>query len=297
LSSNVRKKQQTARHIQNASQSSNRSKKNKVKKVLALINEIQFQIQDSCSSDEESVTVPPTKTAMVCKWSQIPPEIRMTLPLESKKYLLNERKRQQHEYDKMKMSLALSKSIVVPNDKKTINPNMPNQYARAKNVAKEEDAIKDNTDQTNAFVDEFLKDAIKSSNIHETDEDVDYEYWSSNHNAHATLNISNSLHNKCMNLLHLSEKYYISILDGDADTCVLGQGWEVLSVHNTGRANVVQFDHETSVKRNLQIVSAITEFDLPYGISVILMIHEGIYTFTKSFTVFRISVKVFRCKN
>jgi hypothetical protein len=120
-----------------------------------------------------------------------------------------------------------------------------------KNVAKGEDVIKDNTDQTYAFVDayEFLKEAMKSSSIFETDEYVDYEYWSSNHNAHATLSIRNSLHKKCMNLLHLSEKYHISILDGCADTCVLGQGWEVLSVHNTRRANVVGFDHEAAVKR------------------------------------------------
>jgi hypothetical protein len=54
-----------------------------VRKVLALINEI--QIQESCSSDEESVAVPPTKTAMVCKLAQIPPEIWMTLPLVAKK--------------------------------------------------------------------------------------------------------------------------------------------------------------------------------------------------------------------
>jgi hypothetical protein len=46
-----------------------------------------------------------------------------------------------------------------------------------------------------------------------------------------------------MNPLHLPEKYYISILDSGADTRVLGQGWEVLSVHNTRRANVVGFDH------------------------------------------------------
>jgi hypothetical protein len=65
--------------------------KYKVKKVLTLINEI--QIQDSCSSNEDSFTVPPTKTAMVCKLAQIPPEIWMTLPLEAKKWLLNERKR------------------------------------------------------------------------------------------------------------------------------------------------------------------------------------------------------------
>jgi hypothetical protein len=117
-----------------------------------------------------------------------------------------------------------------------------------KTLAKEEDIIKDNTDQNYAFVDEFLEEEIKSSSIYETDQDIDNEYWSSNHNSHATLSISNSLHNKCMNLLHLLEKYHISILDGGSDTCVLGQGWEVLSVHNTIRSNVVRFDHKAAVK-------------------------------------------------
>jgi hypothetical protein len=69
-----------------------------LKKILELINVI--QIQDSCSSDEESTTVPPTKTAVVCKLAQLPPEIWMTLPLEVKKWLLNERKLQQQEDDK-----------------------------------------------------------------------------------------------------------------------------------------------------------------------------------------------------
>jgi hypothetical protein len=145
---------------------------------------------------------------------------------------------------------AQSESVAVPPS----NSNMPNQYARVKNVAKGEDVIKDNTDQIHAFVDEFLEESMKISNIYEADEDVDYEYLSSNHNAHATLSISNSLHNKCMSLLHLPEKYHISILDGGADTCVLGQGWEVLSVHNTRRANVIGIYHEAVVKRNLPIV-------------------------------------------
>jgi hypothetical protein len=107
--------------------------------------------------------------------------------------------------------------------------NMPNQYPRVKNEAKGEDVMKENTDHTYAFVDEFLEESMKSSSLYETneDEDVDYEYWSSNHNAHAQLSISNSIHNKRMNLLHLPEKYHISILDGVADTCALGQGWEV----------------------------------------------------------------------
>jgi hypothetical protein len=83
-----------------------------------------------------------------------------------------------------------------------------------------------------------------------------------------------------MNLLHLPEKYHISILNGVAYICFLGQGWEVLSVHNTRRANVVGFDHEAAVKRNLPIISAITAVDLPDGISVILTVHEAIYNDT-----------------
>jgi hypothetical protein len=66
--------------------------------------------------------------------------------------------------------------------------------------------------------------------MNETDQDLDNDYWSSNHNAHATLRISNSLHNKCMNQLHLHEKYHISFLDGGADTCVFGEGWNVPNI-------------------------------------------------------------------
>jgi hypothetical protein len=101
-----------------------------VKKVLELFNEI--KTQDSCSSDEESSTVGLYKIAMVCKLAQIPPEIWMTLPLEAKKWLMNERKRQQQEDEKMKKSIDLSNSTAVSNDKDTNNLNMPNQYARVK---------------------------------------------------------------------------------------------------------------------------------------------------------------------
>jgi hypothetical protein len=85
---------------------------------------------------------------------------------------------------------------------------MPNQYVRAKNLAKGEDVIMDNTDRTFASVDEFLEEPMKSSSLYEADEDVDYEYWSSNHNAHALLSISNSLHNECMNLLFMPYQYF-----------------------------------------------------------------------------------------
>jgi hypothetical protein len=83
-----------------------------------------------------------------------------------------------------------------------------------------------------------------------------------------------------MNLRHITEKYHIGIVDGGVDTCVLGQGWEVLSVHITRRANVVRFEHEAAVKRNLPIVRAITAVDLPDRISVLLIVHEANYNDT-----------------
>jgi hypothetical protein len=83
-----------------------------------------------------------------------------------------------------------------------------------------------------------------------------------------------------MNLLYTPEKYHISILDGGVDTCVLGQGWDILSIHNSRRANVVGFGHEAAVKSNLPIISAITAADLPDGTSVLLIVHEGIYNDT-----------------
>jgi hypothetical protein len=42
---------------------------------------------------------------MVCKLAQVPHEIGMAVSLEAEKWLLNERKRQQHEDEKMKQSL------------------------------------------------------------------------------------------------------------------------------------------------------------------------------------------------
>jgi hypothetical protein len=49
----------------------------------------------------------------------------------------------------------------------------------------------------------------------------------------------------------LPERHHISILDGGADTCALSKGWEIISTHNSRRENVVSFDHETIIKRNL----------------------------------------------
>ena len=133
--------------------------------------------------------------------------------------------------------------------------------------------IQEGTEQSYDFVDEFLEEALISSSLFAT-----YDHWSSDHNIHASIRISNTLHNKCMNLLFLPEIY--PILDSGADTCVLGKGWEILSIHSSRRENVFGFDHEAALKRNFPIMSAITAVDLPDGTSILLVIHEGIYNET-----------------
>jgi hypothetical protein len=83
----------------------------------------------------------------------------------------------------------------------------------------------------------------------------------------------------------LQDRYHISILDGGADSCVLGKGWKLLTSQDSRRANVFGFDHEDSVKRNLPIVSAITAVDLPDGLSILLPVLEAIYNDTGNRTL------------
>jgi len=76
-------KEKNARQINSTSQSSGTTK-DKIKNVLALINEL--QVQDSAGSDEEINTLLSLTTALVCKIAQVSPEIWMTLSLEAKKW-------------------------------------------------------------------------------------------------------------------------------------------------------------------------------------------------------------------
>jgi hypothetical protein len=63
----------------------------------------------------------------------------MTLSTEAKKWLLNERKRQRQENDKIKMSSSKKDTFKVPEKDRTIYSNMPNQYAKVKNTVKGEE--------------------------------------------------------------------------------------------------------------------------------------------------------------
>jgi len=161
---------------------------------LALINEL--QLHDSTGSDEEVDISASSKTAMVCKLAQVPPEIWMTLSVEAKKWLLNERKRQQQEDDKVKKSSSKKDTVKVPEKDRTNSSNMPNQYAKVKNTVKGEEDLQDGigTEQDYGFIDEFLEEAVSTSNIYESQQE-DYDYWASEHNIHTSISINNTLYN------------------------------------------------------------------------------------------------------
>jgi hypothetical protein len=76
---------------------------------------------------------------------------------------------------------------------------------------------------------EYLEEAINTSNIHESIQKTNYDYWISKHNALSSFRMNNNFYNECMNVLFPPASYHISILDGGADTCVLGEGWGVVS--------------------------------------------------------------------
>ena len=112
----------------------------------------------------------------------------MTLPLEAKKWLLNERKRQQQEDDKVKKHLALNnKGATKMPDKDNSNPNMPNQYARFQNTVGGEETVQEDSDQTYSFVDEFLEEAVGSSSIYESGQEVDDDFWTAEHKIHTRI--------------------------------------------------------------------------------------------------------------
>jgi hypothetical protein len=99
----------------------------------------------------------------------------MTLSTEAKKWLLNERKRQQQKNYKMKKSSSKKDTIKVPENDRTNPSNMPNQYAKVKNTVKGEEELQDGTEQDYGFIDEFFEEAVNTSNIYESQQKTDYE--------------------------------------------------------------------------------------------------------------------------
>jgi hypothetical protein len=91
-------KEKDARLVSSTSQSPGTFKKDIIKTVLELIDEL--HVQDSTGFDENMDDLKPSKTALGCKLAHVPLEIWMIYFLEAKKWVLNESNRNQLVEDK-----------------------------------------------------------------------------------------------------------------------------------------------------------------------------------------------------
>jgi Domain of unknown function (DUF1926) len=115
------------------------------------------------------------------------------------------------EDDKTKKSLLTNNQDPVKDpDKKDNNTTTPNQYARVKSPLKGEEDVQNDVYQSYTFIDKFLEEAVKNSNLYESDQKTGYDFWTLEHNMHASISVNNTLHNKCMNLLFLPESLDIT---------------------------------------------------------------------------------------
>ena len=80
----------------------------------------------------------------------------------------------------------------------------------------------------------------------------------------------------CMNSINIQNYERILILDNGANTCVLGKGWEVITVHPTRKAHVYGFDHQAAVKKHLDIVTAVSVVEVS-GETILLQVNEAVY--------------------
>lgn len=75
--------------------------------------------------------------------------------------------------------------------------------------------------------------------------------------------------------LGAKESIELLTIDGAADTCATGDGWEIIAVDPLRKANIVGFDSRSAFKRGLSIVSAITATDVANKTHLMRM-HEAI---------------------
>ena len=77
----------------------------------------------------------------------------------------------------------------------------------------------------------------------------------------------------------------ISVLNGSADTCVTGEGWEVMSITKR-KANVIGFDDVAArTKYGLPIMSTRTVFELPHNLKLLVQVSEAVHNCTSKTTL------------
>ena len=114
---------------------------------------------------------------------------------------------------------------------------------------------------------DFLHEFLQQEECGNSDEAKD------RHTFHICTHGSKLMSN-CNNMLHQEDGQFMAIMDGGADTCVIGKGWKIIDQHPTQKTNVIGFA-VSSWKNDLPIVLAvrILRRDLPivYGLDSLVL--------------------------
>jgi hypothetical protein len=126
---------------------------------------VRLRLWLSSTNSSSAEAVPPLTTqAQLCTTNSRPTVSLLELFFYFRKSLLNQQEDKSKKLSDTKGDYALKSS----ERNKNTSSNMQNQYAKVKNAVKGEKEFQDDTDHGYGFVDEFLKEALNTSNIYES---------------------------------------------------------------------------------------------------------------------------------
>ena len=190
------------------------------------------------------------------KVSSIPQETWDKLPIDIKRLILRERKREQEE---LKKQAANPKTKEGQNQQKEKTSPLPKQYGRSANLATSKEEVQDQQMELELTEEEMVVDEFLN-NLYDDEDSDDLETTAFMAPTVRTVYVSHTKKKlaTCFNSLSFPTEEHASVLDDGADTCVLGKGWKVISEDAIRRANVYGFDKENAARYGLPIVSAVT---------------------------------------
>ena len=77
------------------------------------------------------------------------------------------------------------------------------------------------------------------------------------------------------NNLNVDPTHKKCIMDGGADTTVIGQGWTVVAETNR-KVNVIGFDKKSAIKKGLPMVTAVGAVDIDKDNTILIRVHEAV---------------------
>ncbi len=238
-----RANQSTADH----SESTNATLKDLAKSVASLVKQ-NHHVSDPCELIQAR--------EFMAQLTRIEPNVWKQLPRDIQEYISKGRAAEREKAKKEEPKKSGSNKT---------GSELPRQYNRQANLTQVEDEEDD-------ILQEYLNEALGTKGA--SDDDIQTNAFNTITRT-VEVSISEERVISCMNSLVIEDQQKLVIMDNGADTSVIGKGWDIIAVHPTRKAHVIGFDHKAAVKKNLDIVSAVTAVDINDHV-YLLQINEAV---------------------